>query len=185
MVQAKVGMAIPETDLADLSSENLALYLIDIRLPAPIDWWPFATGWWVIIVGLLLAFLWWAWWLVQKSRSNALPTLTDQLFTRLKSDGDTAAYCHQMSKLLRGAALRSDDRKKVASLHGAAWVHWMESTVGWAFSTDTQDLLRDDCYRASPRQATESVHRELVSWLNVVNQHNSRSSRSTQDESCA
>lgn len=170
-------MANPGIDLSDVTSENLALYLVDIRLPVPVGWWPLAPGWWVLAISVLIAAAWWMWRQKPSNRRSALPSVTDKLFQKLQADGDTAAYCHQMSLLLRQAALGGEDRKSVACLHGQQWVRWMEISVGCTFSAEVRNLLSDECYRASPLKASPSVHQELVTWLDLYRDHTSDSQK--------
>lgn len=162
-------MASPEFDLADVTTENLAHYLIDIRLPEPVGWWPLAPGWWLLAAATLLVVAWWLFRQARLTLDGVKPKPADQIFAQLQSEGNTSVYCHQMGRLLRKAALTGEDRQSVASLHGESWVRWMEASTGRVFSIDAQNLLGKQCYSAAPPQVSQSVHQELVAWLDHRN----------------
>lgn len=158
-------MLTTDTIPKDVSSQNLAVHLIDVRLPEPVSWWPFATGWWVLLAVLSTLMAWWLWRWIKRSRRVRQHPAADHIYQQLTAQGDAALYCLQITTLLRQTALKTDDRKAIASLQGEAWVRWLEQSGGLKFSTQAHALLSHDCYRESPLRVGPSVHNEFVQWL--------------------
>ncbi len=95
-----------------------------LHVPAPVEWWPPAPGWWVL-VGLGVALLTLVWWLRRRRalRRAALRELR-RLQDDARGDGDFAAGVNQ---LLRRFALVCYPRREVAALSGEAWLAFLET----------------------------------------------------------
>ncbi len=114
-------------------ASQTALQLRDIHLPPGPGFWPPAPGWW-ILAALLLVLLIWALRLglrryhLYRQRQRIL-ALLDELENR--PDGLlTPEGIARISTLLRRLALMRYPRRRVASLTGNDWLHFLDETGG-------------------------------------------------------
>ncbi len=106
--------------------------LRDIHLPAPIEVWPPAFGWWLlmllILVTLILTLRWlWSRWQGNRYRREARSQL-DAILLSWETHGDTTRYIQAYQLLLKRTALTHYERELVASLTGEAWVAFLDSS---------------------------------------------------------
>ncbi len=98
--------------------------LHDIVVPEPLPWWPPAPGWIVLAVLALLAGVGLAWirWRRWKRDAYRRAALTE--LDRIGSDrtGGLAA----LPALIKRTALAAYPRAEVASLHGDAWLEFLD-----------------------------------------------------------
>ncbi len=144
--------------------------LRDIHLPAPIETWPPAPGWWFLaalgIVGLLTA----AWWLFRRWRSNqyrreALRALS-VLHDNWQQHGDSNQYLVSLQQLLKRVGLTAFPREDVASLTGEAWVQFLDKSTGsHDFSMSDNEALIDGAYRQSTDIDVASLDQLARHWV--------------------
>jgi len=104
------------------------------RMPAPVDWWPPAPGWWLLaafaVVTLVAGYLW----IRRRSRRLAAVRRAEQELLRLhrrwRASGDTAAFVRGLSMLLRRFVLTRYPRDDVAALTGDDWLHFLDAHGG-------------------------------------------------------
>jgi len=106
------------------------LSLRDLHLPVPIDWWPLAPGWWLLIalalfgLGWLLLLAW------RTRRFNAPRRYTIRALAELEAEYLTnrnpVALGRQVSALLRRGMLAYAPRHEVAGLTGDSWLKWLD-----------------------------------------------------------
>lgn len=104
--------------------------LRDLHLPEPLDWWPLAPGWWILIALVLIGLgyvahsAWLRW------RRNALRRLALKNLARVRRDydrgQDVLTLVKEMSTLLRRAMLAYTPRDEVAGLTGRDWLVWLD-----------------------------------------------------------
>jgi len=106
------------------------LPLRDLHLPDPIGGWPWAPGWWFLIV-LAMAGLGWlllkAWRRRQFSapRRYAIQALTT-VEAEYLSHRNPVMLARQVSELLRRGMLAYAPRHEVAGLTGEPWLEWLD-----------------------------------------------------------
>ena len=110
-------------------NEN-ALPLRDLHLPDPVDWWPLAPGWWVMIAltaaGLVwLAYRWYRAWQFEAPRRHALRELA-RIEAEYLEHRDAVELGKAVSELLRRGMLAYAPRASVAGLTGEAWLAWLD-----------------------------------------------------------
>lgn len=110
-----------------------ALQLRDIHLPAAPGFWPPAPGWWVVagLLALLIAgaaFKAWRQYRVRARERRAMRTLAEaEAGFREERTPERLA---PISELLRQIALARFPRRRVASLTGRAWLHFLDESGG-------------------------------------------------------
>lgn len=153
-------------------SNNNALVLRDIHMPAAPSWWPPAPGWWLVaalVMAVMVIVL--AWRARERRRRRRIAEWFDR---ELEAAGTPAAQVAAMSELLRRAGRRQDplaDR-----LEGEAWLTFLDGaprTAGSArrkralptprhFSEGPGRLLLDGAYRREVDGAQVEALRHLA-----------------------
>jgi hypothetical protein len=108
------------SDPADLSN------LRDIVVPPDVSFWPPAPGWWVVGAAIVAAAALVIVAAVRHWQGNAYRR---EALRALATAGDA-----DVSAILKRAALAAFPREQVASLHGAAWLAFLDRTGGTAFA---------------------------------------------------
>ena len=107
-----------------------ALPLRDLHLPPPIDWWPLAPGWWLVIVLALAGIAW----LLRRAflkrrflapRRHAVRALA-AIEAQYLEHRNPVVLARQASELLRRAMLAYAPRHEVAGLTGESWLAWLD-----------------------------------------------------------
>jgi len=101
--------------------------LHDIVVPAPVEWWPPAPGWFFVMAGvlfavLLLGYRGWKHWSRNRYRGQALRELAH---IRQSPGG---ANLPQLPVLLKRAALSAWQRDAVAGLVGPDWHRFLDAS---------------------------------------------------------
>jgi Domain of unknown function (DUF4381) len=107
-----------------------SLLLRDLHLPPPVDWWPPAPGWWLLLalalfgLGWLIRRAWLKRQFLAPSRHavRALASIEAEYLTHQ----DPVILARQASELLRRAMLAYAPRHEVAGLTGEAWLAWLD-----------------------------------------------------------
>lgn len=126
--------------------------LRDIHLPQPISWWPLAPGWYVLMIIVLFLVVVIAYF-IQQRRLNAMPKkqalellkIYKQQYEKEKNTQITSAG---ISELLRRVALVYFPREAVASLHGDAWVVFLNQTSKGIDFKPVQSMLLESPFKA-------------------------------------
>jgi Domain of unknown function (DUF4381) len=137
------------------------LPLRDIHLPAAINGWPPAIGWW--IVAALLPLLGWLLYRFYKrvNRNTVIKKALKIARKHLVSiEGDSNMGSMQklceLSVLIRRVAISVAPRAEVAGLTGSVWLAFLDNGFKDApFSTGVGRLLVDAPYRKTPPTETE------------------------------
>lgn len=131
--------------------------LKDIHLPEPISWWPLAPGWYVLmllalVIVILISHS------IYKRRTNALAKrkaleLLKVYKEQYEKDSNAQLASARISELLRRVALVYYPRTEVASIHGIAWVEFLNKTGKKIDFNPVKSMLLD-----SPFKTAESVN---------------------------
>jgi len=145
--------------------------LHDIITPAPVPWWPPASGWyWVLafffVVVLVLVVCALVRWLHNCYRREALNELARQEIN-LADTKHRGAAITTIAELLKRTALSAFPRESVASLTGPAWLAFLNHTRGRAraFPENKADWFERVAYEPGIAQNLDEtqVH-ELVTF---------------------
>jgi len=140
------------------------------HLPDAPSWWPPAPGWWFLLAILIIAGLFFGWWLArQRSRGAAarqvLRELAD-LRQRSRRDGESPALVRELSRLLRRFAIAIYPRQDVAALTGEAWLQFLDRHGGaGSFQQGPGRQLAEAPYRAEPAKGFEELLALVEDWV--------------------
>lgn len=164
------------------------LQLHDIHIPSDPNAWPFAIGWWILIA-LALCLLFYICLKIQRLfRIKKHKKLLHQEYSALegklqnKPDKDLIA---EMNVFLRRLALAFYPNKNIASLTGADWLHFLDTSgKTHDFSRGAGRILIEAPYRSGQLENYNSD--EFIplvrNWVNstIKKQVNSRAIRLNQ-----
>lgn len=148
------------SDAASLSN------LHDVVLPAPVDLWPLAPGWYVaaaVAFALLLYLIRRGWqrWRRNRYRGQALRELE-----RIRQHAEGGGL-DDVPVLLKRAALSAWPREQVAALTGRDWHHFLDESAGTdRFCSGAGVLLERLAYPSSAKRALSAA--EEVTLLDAV-----------------
>lgn len=106
--------------------------LRDIHLPAAVPWWPPAVGWWIVAGVLVLGFMFAVIAISRrrKDRWRRAALLELQKLRDLRQTEPVQSLLNALSVLLRRVAITRYPNKDVASLHGDAWLAFLDRSLG-------------------------------------------------------
>lgn len=162
-------MAQSPTVLKNAEADPLA-QLRDIHLPAALELWPPAPGWWILAalaVAALLVGIWFLFrrWQKQAYRRESLKEL-ETLYERYVADQDHAAYLSGYSGLLKRVALTRYPRAEVASLSGEAWVRFLDESANTdEFSMGAGQALVASGYQREALVDVARLHTLARFWI--------------------
>jgi len=170
------------TDPSSLQNLN------DIVLPAAVDWWPLAIGWYVLIGLVLISIAWFGYQAIQhrfknRYRREALRQL--QLLEKdLQTDAKRNASLRQLPILLKRTALCAYPRTDVASLAGNDWHEFLNSKLKTpVFTASTARHLDNISYSCGDLAETDSeATAELLNASKYWLQHHQPACRSQASE---
>lgn len=117
--------------LNQLGSDPAVLNLRDIHLPEAISWWPIASGWWIIFVGLvaLLISLFIARKLyLNKQLNRDIKAELDNIKQQFQQTKNKPQLAKSLSILLRRASISFYPNTDIAGLTGESWLNHLDST---------------------------------------------------------
>ena len=143
--------------------------LKDIHVPETVSPWPFAMGWWVVIITSLsiLAFANF----FMKYFDNYL--IRRQFIKELKAieksyrQDKKANYALQkIARTLKRAALHYYPRQVVASLHGEAWLEFLTATSKNLKVQDCEKLFKYALYQSHYKEDISHGFVLAYQWIN-------------------
>lgn len=159
----------PELD--NLSLPELLERLEDITSPKPVSYFPQTDAWLVLAGIIVLALLYFGWWMHHQWRNDAYrrEALAELLALELLLQRDDTAFESGVAELLRRTALAVSPRLEVVSLQGEIWLSHLDRQMGGAEFTDgIGRALLTEPYRRETSQSAED-RRNLLNlarrWL--------------------
>jgi len=128
--------------------------------PTPVSMAPQTAGW--IVLAVLLAFIvaWLIWRALLRWRKNAYRRAA---LAELETAGDDPAA---IAVILRRTALAAWPRQDVASLHGADWLHFLDTTSsGAGFIDGPGSALVGAPYRSATAAPVPDLGALAVRWV--------------------
>ena len=144
--------------------------LRDIITPPPPSAWPWAPGWWILLIlGLLLisASIWWLWRWRQRGRPERLAL--KQLAQLQQQIGDPLTL-GQLSQLLHEVALQAHPWNKVACLNGRRWLEFLDQTGDTTqFTQGSGQILGEGPYRLLTKPLAPQLFALCRKWIQLQN----------------
>ena len=149
--------------------------LNDIVLPATVNWWPLAKGWYIVAALLLILLAWFGYrslrrWFENRYRRAALEEL-QSLENGMQNRADRDSSLRQIPSLLKRTALSIYPREQVASLAGNDWHRFLNSKLSKpsfaesvAITLDTVSYSSGDLGRIDKQAATDLLNASRY-WL--------------------
>lgn len=120
--------SIDPSALSATTSANPALAdLKDIIVPDPIGPWPWAIGYWLVLLAIIVILIATFTWLRKRAKYFAPINAAKQLFVKL--DSQSVDYPSEVNSLLKRTALSYVPRETIAKLDGTAWADWLDSQL--------------------------------------------------------
>lgn len=148
--------------------------LRDIHLPATLDTYFIAPGWWLLATLILVSLAGTGYWLYgrwrreryRKAGIRALKkTLTDFQYSQRSE-----RYLSDFTSILKRVALARYPRESVASLTGEAWVNFLDRSYGGQeFSMGAGQVLIDGPYQPHQQVDAEALYQLGIRWIRLHN----------------
>ena len=113
-----------------MNTQDPLANLKDIHLPGPVDMWPPAPGWWLLVflsVSMLSGLIYWLVirWKKHAYKREALLTLA-AIETDFNRHGDTRQLVRDISGLLRRTCITRYGRQQASNITGKAWLSFLD-----------------------------------------------------------
>ena len=157
--------------------ENPLVNLKDIHLPPPVSFWPPAPGWWILAVLLIPSLFIGGVWLYRRHKkrnpkTEALRILKDIQILHQNSQ-DEVGSLRNLSKLLRRTALTFYENDAVASLHGSAWLEFLDKTVKTKeFSQGAGKVLGNEIFQQNVNPDMNALFPLVKKWISSSRHYN-------------
>jgi len=144
--------------------------LRDIHLPEPVNPWPVAPGWWILLLLILISLVFGIRFLLRRWRSNRYRRngliKLQQLQETYARDQDPQQYLLRFSELMKRIALVCFPREQVASLSGEEWVAFLDRTGGTdEFSLGHGQVLMYGTYEPGREFEVQALHELGLKWI--------------------
>ena len=149
--------------------------LRDIHLPAAVNWWPPAPGWWLLLIVALAILITALFWLRNYRRKNRYRRLALQHLHTLRDhwrqqerqqQHDDSALTQAINRLLKQTALAAYPRQRVAALTGADWLLFLDSGVKQPRFSEPELRALASTYQATPQTiSAEALFNASEYWI--------------------
>ena len=148
---------------------SLLNQLKDIHLPASIGCWPWALGWWLLLLSLpVLMIVCLA--LQKPYRSYCIKRLflleLEDIKNVYQEHQNASMALKQLADLLKRVALMAYPRQQVASLHGQAWVQFLQDTSKGQDMSKILPLLQKSLYQPDVTADISVGFKFVKHWIN-------------------
>jgi len=148
------------------AQSQLLQQLRDIHPPEAVNWWPLATGWWIII-GLiaLIALLLLIRFLLKRHHYRFVRFASAELHQLRKSDDPR--WLAKSHNVMRRLGLCYVDEELAGSMNQQQWMQFLQDTQGQQLSNETIAVFVDLPYKpatASDDVDKDSVMRDIINW---------------------
>ncbi len=143
--------------------------LKDIHLPEPVSWWPLALGWYLLIALVLLLVLCLTYRAYKRYRyalakKQALVLLATYQ-AHYEKERNVPLTSARISELLRRVALVYFPREQVASLHGEAWLQFLNQTGNGIDFHSVRHMLLDAPFKTQDTMNLEPLFNQTRLWI--------------------
>lgn len=143
--------------------------LKDIHLPLPIGWWPLAPGWYGVMILVLIVSAGIVT-LVRRRRRTRQPkkqalALLQVYTAQYTQDYNAQLASARISELLKRVALVYYPRQQVASIHGQAWIQFLNQTGSKVDFEPVKDLLLDVPFKPNEQTDLQPLIKQAQLWI--------------------
>ena len=155
----------PPEELEKLPLYDLISLLDDVQAPEPISYFPVTPIWtWIFWIMVLIAvfflFKTWKRWKRERYRKLACHELEGTAGVK------GPAYIMKVSQILKWTALAAYPRKRVASLEGVDWLHFLDSTSGGTeFMEGAGQALASSQYQRNADVEEDALDALAKKWI--------------------
>jgi hypothetical protein len=140
--------------------------LRDIHLPAPVNWWPPAPGWWVLALLVVVLVGLGTYILILSLRKKRYRKAALKELALLKKNSAPRTALEQLAALLRRVAIQSFGRKEVVGLTGRKWLDFLDRTGKTdQFSCGAGQALGENLYRADYPVTIDPIFQLVERWI--------------------
>ena len=153
-----------------MNTQDPLANLKDIHLPNPVDLWPPAPGWWLLVlfsVSMITALVYWLVirWKKQAYQREALLALT-AIETDFNHHGDTRQLVRDISGLLRRTCITRYGRRWASNITGEAWLSFLDEKGKTSeFSQGAGEVFQQQMYRPDCNVDEQQLIRISRDWL--------------------
>ncbi|WP_298622232.1 DUF4381 domain-containing protein [uncultured Legionella sp.] len=143
--------------------------LKDIHLPEPVSWWPLATGWYglMLLIVLILMFITYR---VYKRHINGLAKNKALLLLKTykehyDKERNAQITSARISELLRRVALVYYPRTEVAAIHGDEWVDFLNKTSKKLDFKPVKAMLLESPFKTGESVDLQPLFTRAEQWI--------------------
>ena len=161
--------------------------LRDVQMPAILNRWELAPGWWFLslLLTFFVFFLFWLFvktWRNNKYRREALIEL-EAIDLRRQKTGDELVFLQESQTLLKRVALTAFPREDVAQLTDLEWINFLgKSSKTSRFEDPVVEALIDDVYREKLEQPLNYHEIKVLLRFWIKNHKSSRPKRPNKND---
>jgi hypothetical protein len=152
-----------------LNASNPLSTLRDIHLPDKLGFWPWAIGWYGLLVLIILTLVFLGYWLFKRHQSSkpqkealALLAQYQKLYVQ---ENNTPQIAAAIQALLKRVALVHYPRDQVASLEGDLWITFLNQTGPKQVSEKVAFLLCVVPYQAASSESLTPLFEFATAWI--------------------
>ena len=143
--------------------------LKDIHLPPSVGWWPLAPGWYGLIL-ILIGLAVWITYAFYKKHLNSLAkkealALLKTYSAQYERDKNAQLASSRISELLRRVALVYYPRREVASIHGEAWMDFLNQTSKNINFIPVKSMLLDSPFKTEETVNLKPLFTRAEHWI--------------------
>ena len=139
--------------------------LRDIRLPVQPDFWPLASGWYILIgcilMTVILGFIIWRLW-----QNKPLPYALREL-KKIKQENKKNSL-KELSQLLKRVAMAKHGRDAIAPLHEDEWQEFLLASAPQTLDKEQAKQLAYAIYNPNPKTPDKKLFLSCQKWIEKV-----------------
>lgn len=145
--------------------DALLSQLREVTPPAPINWWPPAIGWWLVL-GITIAATSLAFYLIRKwqKRQRWNRAISTEIAI-ISQSSDPATVINNANRLLKRLARLKFPNMQTNALHGKQWVEFLQQKYGDAAEKIDLTPLADGGYQCAPDFDIPTLLDDLRAWI--------------------
>lgn len=146
-----------------------------IFIPDPVKFEPVTAGWYILLGLFLLLILFLAYKILKRYKANAYRRSSAARLNSLRANINSypvSRTVHQIAVILKGTAIQSYTRKKVAGLAGKEWQEFLQSSAeikDYSFDLLSLEYMPEQKSSVTSREEIERLIDSSIYW---VRKHN-------------